>query len=409
MLPIQRQSKSQVDDPSRRGFIQNSAIGLLAALFKSSGASALDSGKGTMTNSAADIAAAKAARAARLARKISSPRWRDGKFHNGLPEFTNFSQALSKMLTSKQTTPNSPIPTVSRKKPEFDTPPASGLRVTWIGHSSVLVEIEGHRFLTDPVWAERASPVSFAGPKRFFPAPLPLNEIPKLDAVVLSHDHYDHFCKDTLEFLARTGVPFIAPLGLGDRLEELGVHHSKITEADWWEEITIGSIKLACVPARHFSGRTLWDRNTTLWCGWAFVGKTRRFYFSGDTGYFPGFKEIGQKYGPFDVAAIESAAYNSAWPDVHIGPEQAIQACLDVQGKLYLPIHWATFNLSTHSWTEPGERLIVRAQSLGVKVVLPKPGESVDPASIPDRLFKKWWPDLPWETAEQSPVTSTGI
>jgi L-ascorbate metabolism protein UlaG (beta-lactamase superfamily) len=359
-------------------------------------------------NKATATSTAAAARASRLARKIASPQWQDGKFRNGLPETTHFSRALAKLLTAKNTKPSHPIPTVERRKTDFEKPPQSGLRVTWVSHSSLLVEIEGRRFLTDPVWGERASPVSFAGPKRFFPAPIPLNELPQLDAVVLSHDHYDHFCKETLEFFARTQVPFIVPLGVGDRLEDLGVHHSRISEFDWWEELQLGPVKLACVPARHFSGRTLFDRNSTLWCGWAFIGANRRFYFSGDTAYFPGFKMIGEKYGPFDIVAIESAAYNSAWPDVHIGPEQAIQACLEVKGQLYLPIHWATFNLSTHSWTEPVERLIVKAKSLNVPLVFPKPGESVEPGAIPKSMFEKWWPELAWETAEQAPVISTG-
>jgi len=363
-----------------------------------------------MFNAHSDAEAAKAARAARHAKKIASPQWHDGKFRNGLPETTNFTEAFGKMLGARQTTPTTPIPTVGKQRADFNTPPASGLRVTWIGHSTLLLEIEGKRFLTDPVWGERASPLSFVGPKRFFPAPLSLEELPEIDAVILSHDHYDHFCKSTLEALAKRNVQFVVPLGLGDRLEEFGVHHTRISECDWWEEIkSCGEVTLACVPARHFSGRTPFDRNSTLWCGWAFVGKSRRFYFSGDTAYSPGFKSIGEKYGPFDIAAIESAAYNSAWPDVHIGPEQAIQACLDVKGNIYLPIHWATFNLSTHSWTEPGERLMVRAKQLNVPLVLPRPGESVDPGALQESLFKKWWPDLPWETAEQAPVNSTGL
>lgn len=406
MLPnAEKQAESKPEN--RRWFIQTAALSLMAAFTKHKNVLAATAGGPSMQNGASQTA--QAARAARLARKLASPQWRDGKFRNGLPETTQFGKALAKLLTSRQTSPSSPIPTVIRKKSDFETPPPSGLRVTWISHSSLLVEIEGKKFLTDPVWGERASPVSFAGPKRFFPAPLPLTEMPKLDAVVLSHDHYDHFCKETLEFFAKSDVPFIVPLGVGDRLEDLGTHHTRISEYDWWDEVKIGSIKLACVPARHFSGRSLFDRNQTLWCGWAFVGEKKRFFFSGDTAYFPGFKDIGNRYGPFDLAAIESAAYNSAWPDVHIGPEQAIQACLDLNGKVYLPIHWATFNLSTHSWTEPGERLIVKAKSVNLPLVLPKPGESVDVSAIPESMLQKWWPDLAWESAEQHPVLSTGV
>ena len=393
---------------SRRWFIHVAGASTVFAFLKSTRllASIAEEGKLSTELGAAD---AKAARAARFARKVSSPQWIDGKFRNTLPEKTNFSLVFRKLFLNTNSRPSTPIPTVPRKKSDFDFAPESGCRVTWIGHSTLLVELDGMRFLTDPVWGERASPVSFAGPKRFFSAPLPLSELPKIDAVVLSHDHYDHYCAETIEFLANSQIPFIVPLGVADRLEEHGIHYSRIREFDWWEEVEIGSVKLACVPARHFSGRSLFDRNSTLWCGWAFLGRSKRVYFSGDSAYFPGFKEIGQRFGPFDIAAIESAAYNQAWPDVHIGPEQAMQAFLDVKGKVYLPIHWATFNLSTHSWTEPGERLLVGAQKRGIDIVFPKPGESLEPHAVPSAMKNKWWPDGPWETAEQSPVSSSGV
>lgn len=353
---------------------------------------------------------AELARAARNARKIASPQWKNGKFQNGLPEVTRFADAFRKMIfSSAQTKPDAEIPVQRKTKKDFDLPSTSGFRVTWISHSTLLIELDGLRFLTDPVWGERASPLSFAGPKRFFPAPISLNDLPKLDAVILSHDHYDHLCRETIEALATLNLPFIVPLGVGDRLEDLGVHYSLIREFDWWEETKIGSVTLACVPARHFSGRTPFDRNSTLWCGWVFAGSKQRMYFSGDTAYFPGFKEIGKKYGPFELVAIESAAYNSAWPDVHIGPEQALQACVDLKGRNYLPIHWATFSLATHSWTEPGERLLAGAKAMDIQLVLPRPGESFDPQFIPESLRQKWWPDVPWETAEQAPVTSSGL
>lgn len=391
---------------SRRSFL--STVGLAGAgSIVSSKATGTETGsKGTpeLMNSAA----AKAAREARHARKIASPQWKDGKFQNGLPEVTRFADALRKMIFSgAKTTPDETIPTIEKKRTDFDAPSESGFRVTWVGHSSMLVEMDGQRFLTDPVWGERASPVSFAGPKRFFAAPLALSELPKLDAVVLSHDHYDHLCRETVEHLATLNVPFIVPLGVGDRLEDMGVPFSLIQECDWWEETKVGSVTLAAVPARHFSGRTPFDRNSTLWCGFVFAGQKHKFYFSGDTAYFSGFKTIGEKYGPFDLVAIESAAYNSAWPDVHIGPEQALQACVDLKGKLYLPIHWATFSLAPHGWTEPGERLMTNAKKRGVELVLPRPGESFDPMANNAHLKKKWWPDVPWETAEQAPIVST--
>jgi L-ascorbate metabolism protein UlaG (beta-lactamase superfamily) len=396
---------------SRRRFLNTLGVASMGGFFDSKFSSAQPGNNGTSAASTIDNAvSASVARAARLARKEGSPQWKDGKFRNGLPEITKFTEAFRKLIFSgAKTAPNQEIPTVKKSKKDFEGASDSGFRVTWLGHSTLLVELDGCRFLTDPVWGERASPLSFAGPKRFFPAPLPLNELPRLDAIVLSHDHYDHLCRETVEHLATLNIPFIVTLGVGDRLEEMGVPHTLIQEFDWWEETTVGKVKRACVPARHFSGRTPFDRNSTLWCGWAFLGQKQRMYFSGDTAYFPGFKEIGNKYGPFDVVAIESAAYNSAWPDVHIGPEQALQACIDLKGKTYLPIHWATFSLATHGWTEPGERLIAGAARMNINLVLPRPGESFDPEFIPDSLRRKWWPDLPWESAEQAPVISSGL
>lgn len=396
------------DTPNpRRTFLSNMALASAGTLMGSKITTAQSALSAMLPHEMED---AELARAARRAKKISSPQWKGNKFQNGLPENTKFLDAFRKMIFSQaQTRPETEIPTVKKTKVDFDTPSKSGFRVTWIGHSTLLVEIDGLRFLTDPVWGERASPVSFAGPRRFFSAPVPISELPKIDAVLLSHDHYDHLCRETVESLAKLKVPFITTLGVGDRLEEMGVHFSLIQELDWWEETTIGDVRIAGVPARHFSGRTPFDRNSTLWCGWVIAGRTHRMYFSGDTAYFPGFKDIGKKYGPFDLVAIESAAYNSAWPDVHIGPEQALQACLDLRGQNYLPIHWATFSLATHGWTEPGERLITGAKSMGISLVLPRPGESFDPAHIENRLREKWWPDIPWETAEISPVVSSGI
>ena len=348
----------------------------------------------------------------RLATIKQSPQWRNGKFNN---ELERHSESIWRMIgerfRSKTThrAPKSPVPKVSRSSEGFRELPASGLRVTWLGHSSVLVEIDDYRVLTDPVWSERASPFTFAGPKRFFAPPLPIDQLPDLDVVVISHDHFDHLDKQTIIALKDRVPLFAVPLGVGAHLESWGVDPAKIAEADWWGDIKVGELILTATPARHFSGRSLTSvyQDKTLWSGWSIAGPKHRVYYSGDTAMFPGFTEIGQRLGPFDLTMIEVGAYNAMWPDVHIGPEQAIEAHRMVRGKRMLPVHWGTFDLADHNWTEPAERVIAAAEKADVEVVIPKPGQSFEPDLSPK--IARWWPELPWQTAEQAPVISTGL
>ncbi|CAM2064754.1 MBL fold metallo-hydrolase [Sulfidibacter corallicola] len=343
----------------------------------------------------------------RLARIQLSPNHRDGVFHNRLANRDDIVGAIGQMFRgSRQRTPDAPLPVVPRAKQDFDTPPADGLRVTWFGHSSILIEIDGKRFLTDPVWGPRTSPSPHFGPKRFHPMPLSLEELPPLDAVLISHDHYDHLDFPTIEKLARTQVPFYVPLGVGAHLAYWGIEEHRIVEMDWWQEAVLGPVHLVLTPARHFSGRGL-KRDQTLWGSWALVGPQHRVYFSGDSGMFPGFKEIGDRLGPFDITLMESGAYNGSWPDVHMGPEQAVQAHRMVQGRLLIPVHWGTFSLAAHSWTEPAERILVAAEKKGVEVYIPRQGEFVVPGQIPPQ--QRWWPGIDWETADQAPVLSTSL
>ncbi|UOQ53023.1 MBL fold metallo-hydrolase [Hymenobacter cellulosivorans] len=267
--------------------------------------------------------------------------------------------------------------------------PATALRVTWFGHSSTLVELDGKRILTDPVWRLRASPLSMAGPKRFFSPPLQLAELPLLDAVVLSHDHYDHLDKDAIRELGRTGVPFFCPLGVGGHLRRWGVPTGQITELDWWQEATLGSTHtLVATPARHFSGRRL-TRDNTLWASWCLLGPTHRAFFGGDSGpYEAGFREIGAAYGPFDLVMLEVGAYDELWADIHMGPDHALAAHRALGGGAFLPLHWATFNLAFHAWTEPAERLVAAAGP-EVPLLLPAPGQRVEVAAGP--LPGQWW------------------
>ena len=348
------------------------------------------------------------ARGSRRERILASPNFRGGRFVNPLPRLDDMWLALRRWLRGGQhQVPTTPVPVVHPDAEQLARAPASDLRLTWLGHSCVLVEIHGRRFLTDPVWSRRAAPSRFLGAERFFAPPMPLAELPPLDAVVLSHDHYDHLDEATIRWFAKGETPFIAPLGVGAHLEYWGIAADRITELDWWESTAVAGIELTSTPARHFSGRTLRDRDATLWCGWVLAGTERRVYFSGDTAMFPGLADIGTRLGPFDASMIEIGAYNQAWADVHLGPEQAVLAHRAVNGGLLVPTHWGTYNLAIHGWTEPAERLIVAAADVGVDIAIPMPGQSFEPAAPPP--LTRWWPALPWTSAADAPVVSSGL
>ena len=342
---------------------------------------------------------------------IGSDHWKDGKFHNHIREVDPLerdgmiSTMWSFMFENRSLrSPAEPPSVADLSGADYDRPPASGLRVTWLGHSTSLIEIDGQRVLTDPIWSNRASPVGFVGPERFFDPPLPLDQLPDLDVIVISHDHLDHLDRKTIEALHERVPVFVVPLGVGGHLRDWGVPSDRIRELDWWQDTTVGDLRLVCAPSRHFSGRGLFDRNRTLWASWAIIGPQHRAYFSGDGGMSSVFSEIGERLGPFDVTLMEIGAYHSAWADIHNGPEQAVQAHLDLRGAVMLPIHWGTFNLSLHAWTEPAERVMVAARQRGVTLALPRPGEPFEPASPP--RVHRWWPEQSWQTADEAPIVS---
>jgi len=347
---------------------------------------------------------------ARRARLQSSPQWRDGHVTNPQPLHNHLGKMLAGALhrspdSSPAVLPLGP-PLVEAPPPSvLATPPASGLRVTWLGHSTMLVEIEGRRFLIDPVWSPRASPLDWVGPRRFFPPPIALEALPPLDAVVISHDHYDHLDRETVVALGARGATFVVPLGVGAHLAAWGIPEGRIVELDWWQRAPFGPVALVCTPARHASGRMLIDNDQKLWAGYAFVGASHRVYYSGDSGLFPGLRDIGARLGPFDLTMIEVGQYGQAWPDWHMGPEQAVRAHQMVGGRLLLPVHWGAFALAYHGWTEPIERALAAAARAGVVVVAPRPGHSFEPAAPPP--VERWWPSLPVKTAEQEPIVST--
>ncbi|MDX3638938.1 MBL fold metallo-hydrolase [Streptomyces sp. MB09-02B] len=285
------------------------------------------------------------------------------------------------------------IPVHSTTLADLARPPASGLRTTWMGHSSVLAEIDGHRVLFDPVWGERCSPFAFAGPKRLHPVPVPLAALGPVDVVVISHDHYDHLDMPSIRELAGTDTLFAVPLGVGAHLEHWGVSADRIRELDWHEATKVGGLTLTATPARHFCGRGLRNTQHTLWASWVVAGDEHRIYHSGDTGYFGGFEDIGAAHGPFDLTMIQVGAYSEYWPDIHMTPDEGLQTHLDLQGGepggVMMPIHWATFNLAMHAWAEPGERMMWATHSAGVTMAAPRPGEPFEPKNTPP--VDPWW------------------
>jgi L-ascorbate metabolism protein UlaG (beta-lactamase superfamily) len=286
---------------------------------------------------------------------------------------------------------NTPKQTIGPFKTDtsvYQIPPKSGLRITLIGHSSLLIEIDGKRILTDPVWSDRVSFSSFFGPKRFFQPPLALNELPPLDAVIISHDHYDHLDKETIKFFAGKTIPFFCSLGVGKQLKKWGVEANFISEMDWGDSMLVdGDLVITATPARHFSGRGIFWRNETLWSSFVIKGTRHNIFFGADSGWFPGFKNIGDTYGPFDLTILEIGAYGKYWPDIHMGPDHASNAHLALKGEIMMPIHWGTFNLAPHAWYEPIERLVDYAKEKNIQLFVPEPGE---PTEVKEYV-SDWW------------------
>ncbi|WP_099022128.1 MBL fold metallo-hydrolase [Mycolicibacterium palauense] len=274
---------------------------------------------------------------------------------------------------------------------------AGELAVTWYGHSSAVIEIDGYRVLADPVWSERCSPSRTVGPQRLHPVPAPLAALPAVDAIVISHDHYDHLDIETVAALAGTQrAVFFVPLGVGAHLRQWGIPDERIVELDWGGSGRVGELTVTCTPARHFSGRFL-TRNTTLWSSWSLAGPRHRAFFGGDTGYTRSFAEIGAEHGPFDLTLMPVGAYHHGWPDIHMTPEEAVRAHRDVTDPgagLFVPIHWGTFRLAPHPWSEPVERMLSAAAEAGIGAAVPRPGQRVEPAAPgtrADPALDPWW------------------
>ncbi|SDO55215.1 L-ascorbate metabolism protein UlaG, beta-lactamase superfamily [Nakamurella panacisegetis] len=320
-----------------------------------------------------------------------APQHEDGVFHNVLPSAQlvpgSTPSLIKGMLTRRDKgKPSGPVPLTDA----VTASEAGDLAVTWLGHASALIELDGHWILADPVWGDRVSPSTTIGPHRLHAVPMALEDLPELSAVIISHDHYDHLDLPTVNaLLFSQSAPFFVPRGIGAHLRKWGVPEDRIVELDWNDEAKAGRIKLTCTEARHFSGRGL-KRNVTLWSSWALTGPEHSVYFGGDTGYTPAFAEIGARLGPFDLTILPIGAYGDQWPDIHMNPEEAWRSHGDLGGRVMLPIHWATFDLALHGWSEPIERLLAVADHDAV--IAPQPGERVVPA---DRTpVTRWWAGL---------------
>ncbi|WP_456600423.1 MBL fold metallo-hydrolase [Blastococcus sp. SYSU DS0616] len=347
---------------------------------------------GWVTAAAWGLPTALGAHRRRLRRVVAgSPQFFDGKFHNRMPTPAlapaNTRDGLLRQWHEERHVglPGGPIPLAHADLPAD----AAELAVTWFGHASALLEIDGRRVLLDPVWGHRVSPSPIIGPTRLHEPPMALDELPQVDAVLISHDHYDHLDLPTVRTLLRTQrAPWVVPLGIGEHLRVWGVPEERIVELDWDGEHRIGPLTLTCTEARHFSGR-YFHRDTTLWASWAITGPRHRVFFGGDTGYTPAFAAIGAQLGPFDLTLLPIGAYNDAWHAIHMDPEEAVRAHGDLGGRVLLPVHWATFNLAFHRWAEPVQRLLAAAGARGVEVVVPQPGERVDVLAPPP--LRDWW------------------
>lgn len=325
---------------------------------------------------------------------IKGSRKKEGKYINPIPTSDGGFGKLLPIIAeyAKNKAENTPKKTLGPFKTDasvYQTPPANGLRITWVGHSSLLIEIDGKRILTDPVWSDRVSFTQSFGPKRFFAPPLALNELPPLDAIIISHDHYDHLDKNTIKFFAGTAIPFYCSMGVGKYLKQFGIVENYITQMDWGDSVMIShDCVLTTTPARHFSGRGILNRNETLWSSWVIKGHTHNIFFGADSGWFEGFHDIGKAFGPFDLTMLEIGAYGQHWPQIHMGPDNATNAHLALKGKVMMPIHWGTFNLAPHAWYEPVELLLLYAKEKKIDLFLPSPGT---PTDMKGAYNSEWW------------------
>ena len=347
----------------------------------------------------------KRAEGLRLERMKASVQWLGEGFRNVFPvapglrdPHAPFPGVRDFLCGGERRVPSAPLPSIDPRE-AWARPPQSGLRATWLGHSTVMIEIEGKRVLTDPVWGLRASPSSLVGPKRFQPVPVALKQLPPVDVALVSHDHYDHLDYPTVRELNRREVPFVTSLGVGAHLQAWGVPPERITELDWWEShrLPCSEVTITAAPSQHFSGRNLKDRNATLWSSIVIRSPRHSVFFSGDTGLTGEYSEIRERLGPFDLVMLEVGAFHPAWGDIHLGPDNALKAHQLLGGGVLLPVHWGTFALAMHAWDQPAEVLLAQAERQNTPLLMPILGQAVEPAHA--EKTRPWWRSVETQAA----------
>ncbi|MCL3779493.1 hypothetical protein EMN47_03730 [Prolixibacteraceae bacterium JC049] len=337
-------------------------------------------------------------------RNMQSANYKSGKFHNleETKQLTEFSWSMLKESFAKNNKrPSKELPMQKVSTSFFQSPNLDDCKVIWLGHSALIIQIEGKHILLDPMLGDNTMPVPFKRGARFNEElPIDIDQLSNIDLAIISHNHYDHMDKKTIKRLAHKITRFAVPLGVDKYLQKWGIEKQKISALDWWESVEINDLKIVATPSRHFSGRGLFDSNESLWASWVIQSKKHNLYFSGDSGYGKHFKQIGEKYGPFDFAMLECGQYDRHWNQIHMLPKQTVQAAIDLKSKRFMPIHWGVFQLANHSWDHPVETAFNEAQRKNVSIIVPQMGEIVDinQASYANKL---WWRELqPQTTAE---------